>query len=145
MACRGASTQLRAQWVAKDPSFFLADSEDSDQTRRMPRLIWVFAGRTLILLVLSCRGSFRMRVLFPTSTHVCSIFSAVCKGIQTKPGICIKQGSMQMQKTKRRKEGKERKSGLRMQQQCLIPTFIRNRRNSLEMRIVHKISYLSIV
>ena len=34
-----------------------AHSEDSDQTRRMPRLIWVFAGRTLILLVLSCRGS----------------------------------------------------------------------------------------
>ena len=24
----------------------------------MPRLIWVFAGRTFILLVLSCRGSF---------------------------------------------------------------------------------------
>ena len=24
----------------------------------MPRLIWVFAGRSLILLVLSCRGSF---------------------------------------------------------------------------------------
>ena len=34
-----------------------AQSEDSDQTSRMPRLIWVFAGRTLILLVLSCRGS----------------------------------------------------------------------------------------
>ena len=33
-----------------------ADSEDSDQTGRMPRLIWVFAGRTLILLILSCRG-----------------------------------------------------------------------------------------
>ena len=31
--------------------------EDSGQTGRMPRLIWVFAGRTLILLVLSCRGS----------------------------------------------------------------------------------------
>ena len=28
-----------------------AHSEDSDQTGRMPRLIWVFAGRTLILLV----------------------------------------------------------------------------------------------
>ena len=27
------------------------------QTGRMPRLIWVFAGRILILLVLSCRGS----------------------------------------------------------------------------------------
>ena len=32
-------------------------SEDSDLTGRMPRLIWVFSGRTLILLVLLCRGS----------------------------------------------------------------------------------------
>ena len=32
-------------------------SEDCDQTGRMPWLIWVFAGHTLILLVLSCRGS----------------------------------------------------------------------------------------
>ena len=44
--------------AAKDPCFLHADSEDSDQTGRMPRLIWVFAGRTVILLVLSCRGSF---------------------------------------------------------------------------------------
>ena len=29
----------------------------TDQTGRMPRLIWVFTARTLILLVLSCRGS----------------------------------------------------------------------------------------
>ena len=35
-----------------------ADSEDSDQIGRMPRLIWVFAGRTVILLVLSWGGSF---------------------------------------------------------------------------------------
>ena len=35
-----------------------AHSEDSDQTGRMPRLIWFFAGRTLILLVLSWGGSF---------------------------------------------------------------------------------------
>ena len=35
-----------------------AHSEDSDQIGRMPILIWVFAGRTLILLVLLCRGSF---------------------------------------------------------------------------------------
>ena len=34
-----------------------AHSEDSDQTERMPRLCWVFAGHTLILLFLSCRGS----------------------------------------------------------------------------------------
>ena len=34
-----------------------AHSEDSDHIGRMPRLIWVFAGRTRTLLVLSCRGS----------------------------------------------------------------------------------------
>ena len=34
-----------------------AHSEDSDQTEQMPRLIWVFAGRTLTLLVLSCCSS----------------------------------------------------------------------------------------
>ena len=33
-------------------------SEDSDQTERMPRLIWVLAGRTVILLVLSWSGSY---------------------------------------------------------------------------------------
>ena len=33
-----------------------AHSENSDQTGRMPRLIWVFAGRTLTLLVLSWGG-----------------------------------------------------------------------------------------
>ena len=48
---------LCAQWVAEDSIFLHADSEDSDQTGRMPRQIWVFAGRTAILLVLSCRGS----------------------------------------------------------------------------------------
>ena len=32
-------------------------SEDSDQTGQMCRLIWVFAGRTLILLVLARGGS----------------------------------------------------------------------------------------
>ena len=30
----------------------------TDQTGRMSRLIWVFAGRILIVLVLSCRGSY---------------------------------------------------------------------------------------
>ena len=33
-------------------------SECSDQTGRMPRLIWVFAGRTFILLVLTWGGSY---------------------------------------------------------------------------------------
>ena len=33
-------------------------SKDSDQTGRMPRLVWVFAERTFILLVLSWGGSY---------------------------------------------------------------------------------------
>ena len=53
-----SESSLCAQWVAKGPSFLRTDSEDSDQIGRMPRLIWVFAERTLILLVLSCLGSY---------------------------------------------------------------------------------------
>ena len=34
-----------------------AHSKDSGEAGRMPRLIWVFAWRTLILMDLSCRGS----------------------------------------------------------------------------------------
>ena len=58
---------LCAQWVAKGPSFLHADSEDSNQTGRMPRLIWVFTGRTLTWLVFSRGGSFIfIEILFPT-------------------------------------------------------------------------------
>ena len=58
MACDPANTQISlgippvwsesslcAQCVAKDPSFPHADSEDADQTGRMPGLIWIFTGR----------------------------------------------------------------------------------------------------
>ena len=41
-----SKSSLCARWVAKDPRFLHADSEYSDQTGRMPRLIWVFAGHT---------------------------------------------------------------------------------------------------
>ena len=41
-----SESSLCAQWVGKDPSFLHAESEDSDQTGRMSRLIWGFAGRT---------------------------------------------------------------------------------------------------
>ena len=37
---------LWAQYVANDLGFLHAHSEDSDQTGRMPSLIWVFAGHT---------------------------------------------------------------------------------------------------
>ena len=48
---------------AKDPSFLHVDSNDSDQTRWIPRLICVFAGRTVTLLVLSCCGSYFLQLL----------------------------------------------------------------------------------
>ena len=57
-----------AQWVAKDTSFLHADSEDSDQTGRMHRLIWVFAGRKIILLVLSRGGSFLILQMLTVKT-----------------------------------------------------------------------------
>ena len=41
-----SESSLCVQWVAEDPIFLHADSEDSDQTGRMPKLIWVFAGRS---------------------------------------------------------------------------------------------------
>ena len=63
-----SESSLCAQWVAKDPRLH-ADSEDSDQTGRMPRLIWVFAGCTTTLLVLSRDGSNVLEQLYnPTQT-----------------------------------------------------------------------------
>ena len=41
-----SESPLSTKWVAKGPRFLHADSEDSDQTGWMPRLIWVFAART---------------------------------------------------------------------------------------------------
>ena len=67
-----AQRRLRSAWVStlSDQSLrcpwrklgslatHWAHSEDSDQTGRMPRLILVFAERTVILLILSWGGSF---------------------------------------------------------------------------------------
>ena len=47
-------------------------SEDSDQTGQMPRLIWVFRGCTVILLVLSWGGSisvFNANSVYMTIRH----------------------------------------------------------------------------
>ena len=41
-----SESSLCAQRVTKDPRFLHADREDADQTAQMPRLVWVFAGRT---------------------------------------------------------------------------------------------------
>ena len=64
---------LCAQWVTKDPSFLHADSEGSDQTRQMHRLIRVFAGHTVTLLVLPCRGSYYV-IKWDKAKYFISIF-----------------------------------------------------------------------
>ena len=67
-----------AKWVAEDLRFPHANREESGQTGRMPRLIWVFAGRTAILFVLSCGGSnetTRSKKYLPKSKVACSICS----------------------------------------------------------------------
>ena len=53
-----SESSLCAQWVAKDTRVLHADIKDSDQTGQMPRLICVFAGRTVSLLVLLCCSSY---------------------------------------------------------------------------------------
>ena len=62
-----SESSLCAQWVANDPSFLHADSEDSDQTGQMPRLIWVFAGRTCHLVGFFMR---RLKCLYEHSIEV---------------------------------------------------------------------------
>ena len=64
-----SESSLCAQWEAKDPSFLHADSEDSDQTGRMPNLIWVFAGHSTTLLVLSWGGSSQDWILIDRALH----------------------------------------------------------------------------
>ena len=61
-------SSLCTQWVAKDQSFLHVDSEDPDQTGQMPRLIWVFTGGTVTLLVSSWGGLFAI-VTFRNIRH----------------------------------------------------------------------------
>ena len=79
-----AKRRLRSAWAsAQSDQFSLSEwrkrgslatywvySEDSDQTRRMPRLIWVFAGRTTALLALSWGGSFVLIIFLPSNASV---------------------------------------------------------------------------
>ena len=108
-----ASTQsdqssLCDECVAKDPSLLHVDSEDSDQTGWMPRLIWVFAGctchfvdfvmRRLIWVGLQgYRKSIfcRFRPIFRFSLHKTHFFfwsekNRLC-GSYTGPITCISQ------------------------------------------------------
>ena len=56
-----SESSLCAPRIAKDPMLLLADSEDSDLTGWMPRLIWTFAGWTgqfVGFAVLQCKSYF---------------------------------------------------------------------------------------
>ena len=80
-----SESSLCHQRVAKDWRFLPADSEDSGESGRMPRLIWVFAGRNVILLVLSCVGSFvtcSSRFSFSSNHHQnywSLLYKKICK------------------------------------------------------------------
>ena len=74
-----SESSLCTQWVAKDPSCLHANSEDSDETGWMPRLIWVFAGRTLILLVLLCHGWSLFDLFMPSRLFFhCKLDEPIC-------------------------------------------------------------------
>ena len=64
-----------SQWVAEDPVFLHSDSEDSDQTGRMSRLIWVFAGRRGHFVVLVVRRFIKSE---PYSKKVLNAASLQC-------------------------------------------------------------------
>ena len=58
-----------------------AHSEDTDQTGRMPRLIWVFAGHTATLLVLSWGGSYydvKMKLSFALEAAFSKFSQTMC-------------------------------------------------------------------
>ena len=57
-----SESSLCAQLVAKDPLFLHADSEDSDQTGRMPSWSESSLGAHAILLVLSWGGTFQVTI-----------------------------------------------------------------------------------
>ena len=70
-----------------------AHSEDSDQTGRMPRLICVFTGHTVTLLVLSCRGShhfegaafvLKLKCCYHVQKHRLNTFKGLCRFINVK-------------------------------------------------------------
>ena len=71
-----------------------AHSKDSGQTGRMPRLIWVFAGRTVILLVLPWGGSY-LSSHWPV--HVCIWLQLSQIDCRTRKLLKIKKWVMSQQ------------------------------------------------
>ena len=72
-----SESSLCTQWVAEDPSFLCADSEDSDQTRRITRLIWVFVGCTCHFVGFVMR-QLVLFVILPVSLGDCCTWLQYC-------------------------------------------------------------------
>ena len=66
-----SESSLCTLWVDKAPVFLHADSKDSDQTGRMPRLIWIFAGHICHFVSFACDGSFIKLVALPGHIYYC--------------------------------------------------------------------------
>ena len=68
-----SESSLCTQWIAKDPRCRHANSEDSDQTGQMLRLIWAFAGRTGHFL-----GFVMRRLIWSLVYSYCNILHEIC-------------------------------------------------------------------
>ena len=64
---------------------YWAHSKESKQTWRMPRLIWAFAGRTVVLLVLSWGGSNTSSELKPLDDAMLTYSQFDMSHLVTKP------------------------------------------------------------
>ena len=83
-----APSHLCTQRIAKDPGLLRADSEDSDQTGQLPRLIWVFTGHTsyfvgFVILCLVYTNLSTMLLDEEASTITCTLkpFSLISKAV----------------------------------------------------------------
>ena len=66
---------LLSAWRNTGPlTTYWAHSEDSDQTGQMPRLIWVFAGRTSFCWRLKCREAAQMSAVHQVLTVILETF-----------------------------------------------------------------------
>ena len=66
--------RMKKAWVLSYPLSAQRRLWSDWGTGQMPRLIWVYAGRTLILLVLSCCGSFYLRQVTTKAHFFVSIY-----------------------------------------------------------------------
>ena len=85
------SESLLSAWIKVGSlATYWAHSEDSDETGRMPRLIWFFAGRKVILLILSWDGSNTddtKSKIVTYKVHDCLLFCWLCCAL-LKRSLC---------------------------------------------------------